>query len=97
MILLDIHEEKSPRCIKKKDDNKNSGKLTIDDLYDMAQKRRPVKNETSEDKGASKNSNKEQPPSLMRRKSSLMFIAFSTMNFLNGNKKSNQADVVPKK
>ena len=59
----------------------------------MAQKRRPVKNETSEDKGASKNSNKEQPPSLMRRKSSLMFIAFSTMNFLNGNKKSDPDDV----
>ena len=77
----------------KKTNQKNYGKLTIDDLYERSTQKRPaVKIEVMDDKGSSKNSNK-KPPSLMRRKSSQLFIAFKTMNFLNGNKKSDPDDV----
>ena len=70
----------------------NSGNMTIDDLYDRTQKKPSVKNDASEDKSVSKNSNKEIP-TLMRRKSSQLFIALKTMNFLNANKKSNPDSV----
>ena len=77
----------------KKPNQKNYGKLTIDDLYERSTQKRPaVKIEVMDDKGSSKNSNK-KAPSLMRRKSSQLFIAFKTMNFLNANKKSNPEDV----
>ena len=95
---MDCHPNGS---VKKKDVSKEESKktknsanitMTIDDLYDLSQKKRPVKIEVTEDKSVSNNS-KKKPPSLMRRKSSQLFIAFKTMNFLNANKKSNPEDV----
>ena len=78
----------------KKSKNSANITMTIDDLYDLSQKKRPLKVEVTEDNNSvSNNFNNKKPPSLMRRKSSQLFIAFKTMNFLNANKKSNPEDI----